>query len=99
MSNVVSLSEYRERKSSKTGRMIVGEKCFYEDRLVTIVGTWAFTGHSGPPGSVETREHRFGSDPRLDKSAKGYILQPMLGGKFILSPWGDVAIGTLKPIY
>lgn len=97
MGSVVSLNEYRARAKSP-GRMTVGTRCNHDGLIVTVIGTWAFTGFSGPLGSVETRERRFGCDPRTDDGSKGYLLQPHNGNEFIYAPWGDVAIGALIPI-
>lgn len=98
MDNVISLSEYRARKERRPDRIALGTPCMYGDRPATVVGTWTFTGLSGPPGSVETRKGWLGNDPKLDTDASGYLLLPCNGGGFIHSFWGDVAIGTLSPI-
>lgn len=63
--------------------------------IVTVVGTWAFTGASGVAGTVETRSRKFGSDPRTDETAKGYLLLPSEGSGFIFAHWADVDCGDL----
>jgi hypothetical protein len=66
--------------------------------VATVVGTWAFTGASGMPGTVETRERRFRSDPRSDETAKGYLLLPSGRPGFFYVPFGAVHTGDLVAI-
>jgi hypothetical protein len=82
------------------GRLLLGTLCQFnafmgDPAVVTVVGTWSFTGAPGAVGTVETRERRFGADPQADESAHGYMLLPSKGTGFILAPWGDVAAGDL----
>ena len=93
----------------RTDRLRLGTLCNYLDvdgnpdgiyeRVVTVVGTWVFTGEQGAPGTVETRRRNFGQDPQTDESAHGYILLPSDGGPFILEPFGAVALGELTPLF
>ena len=90
-------------------RLKLGTVCNYLDvdgnpdgiyeRTVTVVGTWAFTGATGEPGTVETQKRSFGQDPRTAEGAHGYILLPSDGGSFILEPFGAVALGELTPLF
>ena len=93
----------------RTDRLALGTVCNYLDvdgnpdgiyeRVVTVVGTWEFTGASGAPGTVETRKRKFGQDPQTDGTAQGYLLLPSDGGPFILEPFGAVALGELTPLF
>ena len=63
-----------------------------------VVGTWAFTGAQGVPGTVETRARRFRSDPQTDETAQGYLVLPSDRPGFIFVPFGAVHTGDIIPI-
>ena len=83
----------------RADRLVLGTLCkvTVNDReiVATIVGTWAFTGASGMPGTVETRSRKFRSDPQTDEAAQGYLLLPSEGSGFLFLPFGAVHTGDL----
>lgn len=92
----------------RTDRLAIGTLCNYLDIdgdpscvrqvIAMVIGTWAYTGNQGTPGTVETRSRRFRADPQTDESAHGYLLLPSQGTGFIYAHFGDVATGDLIPL-
>ena len=105
---VIELSRARQERMKHPTRLALGTLCTVLDVdgdpncmrsvVATVVGTWAFTGASGMPGTVETRARRVNVDPRSDEAAQGYLLMPSDGGGFLLFPFGAVSLGEIIPI-
>ena len=104
VATVYDLCQYRARRSHvRPDRLALGTQVRFDDIIegqvvAAVVGTWAFTGIGGMPGTVRTRDQRFQADPKSDETAVGYLLRPIEGTGFIYAHFGDVATGDLVAI-